>query len=54
MHHSLIHIKTHLFNSGLVNNSKDSLSLRVPLYQWDQIKIEDPIYKREGRPREFG
>lgn len=31
MHHSLIHIKKHLLNSGLVNNLQDLLSLRAPL-----------------------
>lgn len=52
MHHSLIHIKKHLLNSGLVNNLKDPLSLRLLSYLGDQIKIEDPIYMKEGR--EFG
>lgn len=53
MHQSLIHIKIHPFNRELVNYLGDPLSVRAVKYQWDWIKCEGSIYRREGRPEEF-
>ncbi len=45
---SLIHIKSHLSDSALVNNWESLLSHSVPLSYWDQIKFENPVHDRGG------
>ncbi len=48
MLHSLIHIKSHLSDSALVNNWESLLSHSDPLSYWDQIKCENPVHEKGG------